>query len=71
MFSLCEAGVEVSVVPRGGVTGEMVVVVMQLIRQCIEGSHVSGQGRYVTLYMANICIYLYMVFLSAKAALCI
>lgn len=62
MFSLCKAWLEVSVVPRGGrvrmMTGEMVVVVTQLVKQHIEGSHVRGQVRCTVLYMANICVYL-------------
>lgn len=39
---------------------EMVVVVTQLFRQCMEGSYVSGQVRCMVLYIANICaIFIY------------
>lgn len=52
---MCEAWVDVSVVPRGGRVRSGGDVVMQVFRQCIEGSQVSGQVRCMVLYRANIC----------------
>ena len=53
------------------VTGEMCGVVMQVFRQCIEGSQVSGQVHGTIQGEYLLCIYWYMVFLSGKTALCI